>query len=38
MDIKHHKALPKEICNITDIDRDGNYFYRSLSLFFTKDE
>ena len=37
-DIKNHKDLPKEICNITDVDRDGNCFYRALSLYFTKDE
>jgi len=36
-DIKNHKVLPQEICNITDVYRDSNCFYRSLSLYFTKD-
>ena len=37
-DIKEHKSLNKDICEVIDVGRDGNCFYRSLSKYFTKDE
>ena len=36
--IKQHLNLSKDICNIIDVGRDGNCFYRTLSLYFTGDE
>lgn len=35
--IKHHLNLSKDICNIIDVGRDCNCFYRTLSLYFTGD-
>ena len=36
--IKQHLNLSKDICNIIDVGRDRNCFYRTLSLYFTGDE
>jgi hypothetical protein len=36
--IKEHKEINKDLLEIDDVERDGNCFYRTLSLYFTKDE
>jgi len=36
--IKEHKEIKKNLLEINEVERDGNCFYRTLSLFFTKDE
>lgn len=36
--IKKHEEIDKDSVVIIDIDRDGNCYYRTLSLYFTNDE
>jgi len=36
--ILSHQNLEKDIFDIKDVSRDGNCFYRTLSLYFTNDE
>ena len=36
--IKNHKNLNKELFAINDVDRDGNCYFRILSLYFTNDQ
>ena len=36
--IRQQMKVSKDICNIIDVGRDGNCFYRTLSLYFTGDE
>lgn len=37
-EIKADKPLNKDICSISDVSRDRNCFYRTLSLYFSNDE
>ena len=37
-EIKAHKPLNKDKCSILDVKRDGNCFYRTLSLYFSTEE
>ena len=34
--IKTHKEINKELFEISDVERDGNSFYRTLSLLAAK--
>ena len=36
--IKEHEEISKDLLEINDVERDGNCFYRTLSLYFTNDE
>ena len=36
--IKEHKELDKEVLEIKDVQKDGNCYYRTLSLYFTDTE
>ena len=36
--IKEHKEISKDLLEINNVERDGNCFYRTLSLYFTNDE
>ena len=36
--IKNHKQINKELLEVHDVDCDGNYFFYTLSLYFTNDQ
>ena len=36
--IKEHIEINKDLLEINDVERDGNCFYHTLSLYFTTDE
>ena len=37
-DIKEHKSFNRDIYEVIDVGGDDNFFYRSISKYFTKDE
>ena len=36
--IRNHKELNKDFIDIKDVQKDGNCYYRTLSLYFTDNE